>query len=111
MKILISGAGIAGLTTAYWLRRYGFAVTIVERSPSLLVGGYKIDVRGAALHVLRQMGIHDAVVSASTDMQGAWLVAGGAVINKMSGEAFGHRVGEDAVYRVGEGCCDLEFSR
>ena len=96
MKILISGAGIAGLTTAYWLRRYGFAVTIVERSPSLLVGGYKIDVRGAALHVLRQMGIHDAVVSASTDMQGAWLVdAGGAVINKMSGEAFGNRVGED----------------
>jgi len=42
------------------------------------------------------MGIHDAVVAASTDMQGAWLVdAGGAVINKMSGDAFGHRVGED----------------
>jgi len=42
------------------------------------------------------MGIHDAVVAASTDMQGAWLVdAGGAIINKMSGDAFGHRVGED----------------
>ena len=96
MTILISGAGIAGLTAAYWLGRYGFAVTIVERSPSLLIGGYKIDVRGAALHVLRQMGIHDAVVAASTDMQGAWLVdAGGAIINKMSGDAFGHRVGED----------------
>jgi 2-polyprenyl-6-methoxyphenol hydroxylase-like FAD-dependent oxidoreductase len=42
------------------------------------------------------MGIHDAVVAASTDMQGALLVdAGGTVINKMGGDAFGHRMGED----------------
>src|SRR5262249_41182793 len=74
MRVLISGAGIAGLTVAYWLQRYGFAPTIVERAPSLLTGGYKIDVRGTALHVLRRMGIHDAVVAASTDMQGALLV-------------------------------------
>jgi CubicO group peptidase (beta-lactamase class C family) len=43
MKTLISGAGPAGLTAAYWLSRYGFSPTIVERAPSLLVGGYKID--------------------------------------------------------------------
>ena len=93
---LISGAGIAGLTVAYWLRRYGFTPTIVERAPSLLTGGYKIDVRGTALQVLRRMGIHDAVVAASTDMQGALLVdKNGKVINEMTGDAFGHRVGED----------------
>ena len=56
MKVLISGAGPAGLTVAYWLRRYGCSATIVERAPTMLVGGYKIDVRGAALQVLRQMG-------------------------------------------------------
>jgi 2-polyprenyl-6-methoxyphenol hydroxylase-like FAD-dependent oxidoreductase len=96
MRVLISGAGIAGLTVAYWLRRYGFTPTVVERAPSLLTGGYKIDVRGAALHVLRQMGIYDAVVAAGTDMQGALLVdREGKVINRMSGDAFGHRVGED----------------
>src|SRR5215831_4245420 len=96
MRVLISGAGIAGLTVAYWLRRYGFTPTIVELAPSLLTGGYKIDVRGTALQVLRQMGIHDAVVAASTDMQGALLVdKDGKVINEMSGDAFGHRVGED----------------
>jgi 2-polyprenyl-6-methoxyphenol hydroxylase-like FAD-dependent oxidoreductase len=73
MEILISGAGIAGLTVAYWLRRYGFTPTVVERAPSLLTGGYKIDVRGTALQVLRRMGIHDAVITASTDMQkGGW---------------------------------------
>jgi 2-polyprenyl-6-methoxyphenol hydroxylase-like FAD-dependent oxidoreductase len=96
MRILISGAGIAGLTVAYWLRSYGFTPTVVERAPSLLAGGYKIDVRGTALEVLRRMRIHDAVVAASTDMQGASLVdREGKVINEMSGDAFGHRVGED----------------
>jgi 2-polyprenyl-6-methoxyphenol hydroxylase-like FAD-dependent oxidoreductase len=96
MRVLISGAGIAGLTVAYWLRRYGFTPTIVERAPSLLTGGYKIDVRGTALQVLRRMGIHDALVAASTDMQGALLVdKNGKVINEMTGDEFGHRVGED----------------
>jgi 2-polyprenyl-6-methoxyphenol hydroxylase-like FAD-dependent oxidoreductase len=96
MRVLISGAGPAGLTAAYWLRRYGYDPTIVERAPSLLVGGYKIDVRGAALQVLGQMGVHDAVVAAHTDMQGAVLVdKDGNVINRMSGDDFGHRVGGD----------------
>jgi len=96
MRVLISGAGIAGLTAAHWLKRYGFTPTIVERAPSLLTGGYKIDVRGAALQVLRKMRIHDAVVAASTDMQGAMLVdKDGKVINKMTGDAFGHRASED----------------
>src|SRR5262245_38526993 len=96
MRVLISGAGIAGLTVAYWLRRYGFTVTIVERAPSLLTGGYKIDVRGTALQVLRRMGIHEAVVAAGTDMQGSVLVdKDGKVINEMTGDEFGHRVGED----------------
>jgi 2-polyprenyl-6-methoxyphenol hydroxylase-like FAD-dependent oxidoreductase len=96
MKVLISGAGPAGLTAADWLRRYGHRPAIVERAPPLLVGGDKIDVHGAAPQVLRQMGIHDAVVAAHTDMRGAILVdKEGNVINRMSGDDFGHRVGGD----------------
>jgi len=96
MNVVISGAGPAGLTAAYWLKRYGYNVTIVERAPHLLVGGYKIDVRGAALQVIKQAGIHDAIVAARTDMQGAQLVdKEGRVIKQMSGDEFGHRVGGD----------------
>jgi 2-polyprenyl-6-methoxyphenol hydroxylase-like FAD-dependent oxidoreductase len=117
MDILISGAGIAGLTTARWLRRYGFTPTIVERAPSLVTGGYKIDVRGTALDVLRRTGAHDAVVASSTQMQGAVLVdREGNVVNRMTGDDFGHRVGEDleivrgTVDLLGEGerAVDLE---
>jgi 2-polyprenyl-6-methoxyphenol hydroxylase-like FAD-dependent oxidoreductase len=96
MKVLISGAGPAGLTAAFWLKRYGYTPTIVERAPHLLVGGYKIDLRGAALQVIKQMGIHDAVVAARTDMRGAQLVdKEGKIIQQMSGDEFGHRVGGD----------------
>src|SRR5262245_28169599 len=96
MNVLISGAGIAGLTTAHWLRRYGFVPTIVERAPSLVTGGYKIDLRGTALDVLRRMGTYDAVVGSSTQMRGALLVdREGNVINRMTGDQFGHRVGGD----------------
>ena len=96
MDVLISGAGPAGLTTAYWLRRYGFTPTIIERAASLVTGGYKIDVRGRGLDVLRRMGVHDAVLAASTHMQGAMLVdREGNVISNMGGDEFGHRVGDD----------------
>jgi 2-polyprenyl-6-methoxyphenol hydroxylase-like FAD-dependent oxidoreductase len=96
MDILISGAGIAGLTTAHLLRRYGFSPTIVERAPSLVTGGYKIDVRGTALDVLRRIGAHDAAVASSTQMQGALLVdSEGNINSRMTGDEFGHRVGAD----------------
>ncbi len=57
MRILISGAGIAGPTLAYWLVRHGFEVTIVEKAPALRTGGYVIDFWGAGFDVADRMGI------------------------------------------------------
>ena len=37
-NILISGAGIAGPTLAFWLSRAGHVVTIVERASDLRMG-------------------------------------------------------------------------
>ncbi len=56
-NILISGAGIAGPTLAYWLAHFGFRPTIVERSPKLREGGYMIDFWGVGYQVAEKMGI------------------------------------------------------
>jgi 2-polyprenyl-6-methoxyphenol hydroxylase-like FAD-dependent oxidoreductase len=56
-NILISGAGIAGTTLAYWLKKSGFNPTIVEASPKLREGGYGIDFWGAGFEVAEKMNI------------------------------------------------------
>lgn len=55
--VLISGSSIAGTALAYWLREQGLTPVVLERAPQLRRGGQAIDVRGAALHVLRRMGL------------------------------------------------------
>ena len=42
---------------AYWLKRHGFTPTVVERAPEPRYGGYKVDIRGAALDVAQRMVI------------------------------------------------------
>jgi 2-polyprenyl-6-methoxyphenol hydroxylase-like FAD-dependent oxidoreductase len=60
-RILISGASVAGPTLAFWLSRYGFLPTIIERAPAIRPGGYAVDFRGAATDVLKNMGIIDEI--------------------------------------------------
>lgn len=58
LKVLISGASVAGPALAYWLHRHGFEATVLERAPALREGGYAVDFRGEAhLTVLRRMGV------------------------------------------------------
>jgi 2-polyprenyl-6-methoxyphenol hydroxylase-like FAD-dependent oxidoreductase len=68
-EVLISGAGLAGPALAYWLSRYGFRPTVVERAPALRDSGYKVDVRGAATEVLKRMGVYEASRAADTGMR------------------------------------------
>jgi 2-polyprenyl-6-methoxyphenol hydroxylase-like FAD-dependent oxidoreductase len=55
--VLISGAGIAGPTLAFWLKSTGFEPTIVERAPELRRGGYVIDFWGLGYDVAERMGL------------------------------------------------------
>jgi 2-polyprenyl-6-methoxyphenol hydroxylase-like FAD-dependent oxidoreductase len=64
MNILISGAGIAGPTLAYWLLQYGFEPTIVEAAPKLRGGGYVIDFWGAGFDIAEKMGLLPEVTRA-----------------------------------------------
>ena len=57
MRVAIQGAGIAGPTLAYWLRRGGHEPTVIEKSPQLRTGGYVIDFWGLGYDIAERMGL------------------------------------------------------
>lgn len=62
VHVLVSGASVAGPTLAWWLHRYGFRVTVVERAPALRkAGGHAVDLFAPALDIIERMGLLDAV--------------------------------------------------
>jgi 2-polyprenyl-6-methoxyphenol hydroxylase-like FAD-dependent oxidoreductase len=104
-KILISGAGVAGLTLAYWLKQYGFEPTIVEKHPTLRTEGYKLDIRGAAVQVIKRMGLRSAIFEARTDIQKALFVdSSGKQVTETSPDLCGVRVDGDLEIVRGELC-------
>lgn len=56
-RILISGAGVAGLTAAIWLARAGLRPVIVEKAPSIRADGYVLTLSHHCYHLTEQMGI------------------------------------------------------
>ena len=68
--VLISGASVAGPALAWWLHRYGYDVTVVERAPALREGGQNVDVRGAGRDVTRRMGLEPLIRAATTGEAG-----------------------------------------
>lgn len=65
-SVLISGAGVAGPTLAYFLARRGFTTTVVERAQGLRSSGNPVDVRGPALPVADRMKIMPRLRDAAT---------------------------------------------
>jgi 2-polyprenyl-6-methoxyphenol hydroxylase-like FAD-dependent oxidoreductase len=57
--VLVVGGGTAGCALAALLGRAGVAVEIVERKPDFTTYGSGITLQGAALRVLRQVGVWD----------------------------------------------------
>jgi 2-polyprenyl-6-methoxyphenol hydroxylase-like FAD-dependent oxidoreductase len=57
MKILVSGAGVAGLASAINLGTRGHDVTVVEYGRDLRFSGSPIDIRGDALGIADRMGL------------------------------------------------------
>ena len=79
MKVLISGASIAGPVLAYWLNRRGFDVTVVERAPALRkTGGHAIDLIGPAMGITHQMGLTDRVLERATGTERLVMYRAGA---------------------------------
>jgi len=67
MRILISGASISGPVLAYWLTRYGFEVTVVERAPALRkTGGHAVDLFRPAMEISEKMGVLPRIEALAT---------------------------------------------
>jgi 2-polyprenyl-6-methoxyphenol hydroxylase-like FAD-dependent oxidoreductase len=67
--VLISGAGIAGPTLAYWLDHYGISSTIIEKSPTLRTDGYLIDFWGAGFDIAGRMGLLPEILREGYNVQ------------------------------------------
>jgi 2-polyprenyl-6-methoxyphenol hydroxylase-like FAD-dependent oxidoreductase len=59
--VLISGAGIAGPTLAFWLASAGFRPTLIECAPALRTSGYVIDFWGLGYDIAERMNLSDEV--------------------------------------------------
>jgi 2-polyprenyl-6-methoxyphenol hydroxylase-like FAD-dependent oxidoreductase len=68
MRILVSGAGMAGLSAGITLGSTGHDVTIVERANHLRVNGSPIDIRGDAIKIADKMGVLDGIRARRVDM-------------------------------------------
>ncbi|MBF6351309.1 MULTISPECIES: FAD-dependent monooxygenase [Nocardia] len=92
--VLVSGASIAGPALAYWLDRYGFDVTVIERAPALRPGGQAVDFKGSVQRtVLEGMGIYDEIRRHSTGATDTIFVdADGRERARMSGDFTGGEV-------------------
>src|SRR5690606_31556704 len=68
MKILVCGAGVAGLASTIYLKRDGHDVTTIERSPHLRVAGGPVDIRGDSIDFVAELGLWDEMTTHEVHM-------------------------------------------
>jgi 2-polyprenyl-6-methoxyphenol hydroxylase-like FAD-dependent oxidoreductase len=75
-RVLISGASVAGPVLAYWLHRFGFLPTVIERVAELRVGGggHAVDLFGPVVELMDWMGVLPEVEQARTQTEVITLV-------------------------------------
>jgi 2-polyprenyl-6-methoxyphenol hydroxylase-like FAD-dependent oxidoreductase len=65
LRVLVVGAGVAGLTLAQLLRRSGLNPVLVERGPSSTEPGYMLALMPLVNQAIREIGVWDDYVSHS----------------------------------------------
>jgi 2-polyprenyl-6-methoxyphenol hydroxylase-like FAD-dependent oxidoreductase len=66
---LVSGASFAGLSTAYWMKKAGYKVTVVEIAKGLKKGGSPVNIEENTVNIVRRMGLLDQIKSNSIKME------------------------------------------
>ncbi|MFT3822929.1 MAG: FAD-dependent monooxygenase [Chitinophagaceae bacterium] len=60
-QVLVSGASFAGLTTAYWMNKMGYRVTVVEIGHHLKKGGTPVDIKDSTVDIVKRMGLLEQI--------------------------------------------------
>ncbi|MDG4763518.1 FAD-dependent monooxygenase [Solwaraspora sp. WMMD406] len=68
-RVLIAGAGIAGLATAIALRAAGFEVIVYERTDDADTGGSALGLHPVAVRALRLLGLDAEVIAGGIEVQ------------------------------------------
>lgn len=97
-RVLISGAGIAGLTFAIQAKQHGFEPLVIERAPAPRTEGYMMDFFGTGWDVAERMGLTERLTAIKYPIDGVAFVdkAGkpfaGAPIARLRDALGGHYV-------------------
>ena len=67
--VLISGASFAGLSSAYWMSRSGYKVTIVEIGKGIKLGGTPVNIEGNTIDIVKRMGLFEQIKANSIAME------------------------------------------
>lgn len=95
MRIAINGAGIGGPTLAWWLRRAGHEVVLIEEAERLRTGGYIIDFWGVGYDIAEKMGVLPQVLDAGYRVRAVRMVDGeGRERGGFSADIFRRAVGD-----------------
>jgi 2-polyprenyl-6-methoxyphenol hydroxylase-like FAD-dependent oxidoreductase len=87
-SVLISGASFAGLATAWWMNKLGYAVTVVEIATGLRKGGTPVNIGESVIDVVKRMNLLERIVAASLPPRPVtFLDADGAPLSLVSAQA------------------------
>ena len=117
LRVLVSGASIAGPAIAYWLGHCGCAVTVVEKASRLRLGGQAVDFKGDTHRtVLQRMGVLDEVLARQTGGHDQTVIdASGRRLAVIPGEFSGGEIEiargdlSEIIYRSTEADCEYLF--
>lgn len=76
--IYIAGAGIAGMTLALALAKFGATVVVLERNPHVQEVGAGLQISPNARHVLNRLGLDKALTTAAFEPEGIDIYPHGA---------------------------------
>jgi len=68
-NVLVSGASFAGLSTAYWMNKMGYKVTVIEVGSHLKKGGSPVNIEGNTVDIVKRMGIFEQIKANRLNME------------------------------------------